>query len=381
MGHHYTALSRRAQQARLRAHLQSIVWFTYRCGFPPVRYDMSHTEAARDKRKELTSDAGWGCMIRTGQMLLAETFRRHWNVPHDANDELTRYRLLKLFADEPTAPFSLHAIVQRGEAAYGARIGSWYGPTIISRVLCDLVTTHGRGHDEESDADVPSSKLGVLVAHEGMIYVSEVEACCCPRASRADSFLGCKDEFDPIHHPPPAREPEPWKCALLLLVPLRLGLDSVSEEYIRLLSSTFQFPQSVGLMGGKRAHAVYVVGTNERDAFVFDPHTIQPAARSLPEDVPIALRSLCTDKLLVMTLAEVDPSLALGFFCRDRSEFEDLRERIENLGESPVMVADAPPDMSDGMLACVASDVDDGVESGDEEDEYIVIRHRAPPTT
>ena len=45
------------------------------------------------------------------------------------------------------------------------------------------------------------------------------------------------------------------------------------------------------------------------------------------------------------------------------------------------MVADAPPDMSDGMLACVASDVDDGVESGDEEDEYIVIRHRAPPTT
>ena len=44
----------------------SITWFTYRRGIErPL------------KNSQETSDAGWGCMLRTGQMLLFQALQRH----------------------------------------------------------------------------------------------------------------------------------------------------------------------------------------------------------------------------------------------------------------------------------------------------------------
>lgn len=45
---------------------RSITWFTYR--------DNLEFGIAGSKEK---SDAGWGCMIRTGQMILMQALKRH----------------------------------------------------------------------------------------------------------------------------------------------------------------------------------------------------------------------------------------------------------------------------------------------------------------
>lgn len=44
----------------IRADVRSKIWFTYRKGFVPIG-DTGHT-----------SDKGWGCMLRCGQMVLAQ---------------------------------------------------------------------------------------------------------------------------------------------------------------------------------------------------------------------------------------------------------------------------------------------------------------------
>lgn len=51
--------------ASFLAHFRSLVWCTYRSGF------------SRLGSQGYTSDMGWGCMLRTGQMVLAQALTRH----------------------------------------------------------------------------------------------------------------------------------------------------------------------------------------------------------------------------------------------------------------------------------------------------------------
>ena len=51
---------------RFQSEFTKVFYFTYRNSFSPIL------------PSNLTSDLGWGCMLRTGQMMIAEAFRRHF---------------------------------------------------------------------------------------------------------------------------------------------------------------------------------------------------------------------------------------------------------------------------------------------------------------
>lgn len=103
------------------------IWFTYRKNFSQINGNGPD------------SDQGWGCMIRCGQMLLAETFIRlymgrefRWDPENTGNPFY--WKIMSYFRDEKLAPYSIQQIAVMGDTE-GIPIGKWFGPNAIAQVL------------------------------------------------------------------------------------------------------------------------------------------------------------------------------------------------------------------------------------------------------
>ncbi|CAM9767368.1 unnamed protein product, partial [Choristocarpus tenellus] len=134
---HSTLVSPRLEllEEERREDVFSTMWITYRSGFP------------RMEPYGYTDDSGWGCMLRSAQMLMAQGLQRHllgrsWRVPRPIQDRLRipEYRrLVELFTDHPGEAniFSIHNMCQVG-VKYDKLPGEWYGPTTAAHVLRDI---------------------------------------------------------------------------------------------------------------------------------------------------------------------------------------------------------------------------------------------------
>ncbi|RLN48911.1 hypothetical protein BBJ28_00019349 [Nothophytophthora sp. Chile5] len=281
-----------ADFAAYKRAFEAVLWFTYRRDF------------AQMAPYEYTSDAGWGCMLRSAQMLLGQALQRRllgrdWHLPALFEAELDarlpdKYvTLLRWFADapDPTCRYSIHHMVKLG-MQYDKLPGEWYGPTTASQVLRDLVNLHRREFDGE---------LAMYVPQEGVVYSDDVTRLCVSHIDDADTVEEQEQPknhdksgqtpafFDPLLHPPTSSEASDWSTALLILIPLRLGLDQLNERYVPALEKTFAFPQSVGIIGGKKGHSVYFVGTQQDQLHLLDPHDVHPAPE-LTAAFPTAVR-------------------------------------------------------------------------------------------
>ncbi|KAK8725394.1 hypothetical protein OTU49_010842 [Cherax quadricarinatus] len=269
----------------LRNDVQSRIWLTYRRNFAQI----SDTT--------FTSDRGWGCMLRCGQMVLAEALlRRHlgrdwiWT-PAESSD--TYLRIMSMFEDHKCATFSLHIISQLG-VDEGKPIGEWYGPNTVAQVMRKLTP-----FDEWNN-------FSVNVAMDNVVIMDEIRC-------------SCQIEGERIWRP------------LLLFIPLRLGLSEMNPIYFSGLKNCFKMPQSLGLIGGKPNHASYFIGFMGDELVYLDPHTTQEAgsiAKKLTEEEVELDKSYHISCAQRMPFEHLDPSLALCFFCGSEKEFDDLCNRM-----------------------------------------------------
>lgn len=137
-----------------------------------------------------------------------------------------------------------------------------------------------------------------------------------------------------------------WR-PLVLFIPLRLGLTEINPLYFRSLKATFALPQSLGILGGRPNHALYLIGCVGDDLVYLDPHTTQTAV-NIAEDVRLKGSStsetqeptedsqenrtnsveVCDDvsyhceRASRLPITSLDPSLALCFLCTTEEDFE-----------------------------------------------------------
>mmetsp|Transcript_7948 Transcript_7948/g.19747 ORF Transcript_7948/g.19747 Transcript_7948/m.19747 type:complete len:328 (-) Transcript_7948:1933-2916(-) len=241
----------------------SLFWWTYRYDFPEINF--------------ITSDAGWGCMLRSAQMMLSQALRIHFKSRHWRPDpSTTKARqddfvasLMTWFADFPSkteSVYSLHNMCAAGMAKYEVLPGDWYGPGTACYVMRDLVALHQQRQ---------SNVFRVHVSSEGTVYndlVYELMTKDAAKKKRQAQQNGEDEErivVEPSHPLDPAcitadveldlKDIE-WDASLLLLIPHRLGRDSINETYIKSVVHSFSLPQSVGILGGRPRGARWFYG-------------------------------------------------------------------------------------------------------------------------
>ncbi|KAM4629088.1 cysteine protease ATG4C [Polymixia lowei] len=195
-----------------RRDFASRVWLTYRKEFPPL------------PGSTLTSDCGWGCMLRAGQMMLAQALTLHflgrnwtWSealtlqpldtetwtttaakrlvasleaslqgshgppvsgplpqfqvqAPGPAEEADTHLRevyhrtLVSWFGDSPSAQLGLHRLVRLG-LALGKQAGDWYGPAVMAHIFKKAV---------EEATDPGLAGITAYVSQDCTVYSADV---------------------------------------------------------------------------------------------------------------------------------------------------------------------------------------------------------------
>ncbi|KAL2694623.1 Cysteine protease atg4 [[Neocosmospora] mangrovei] len=301
------------------ADFESRIWMTYRSEFeaiprstnPQATSSLSLSMRLKSQlgdQSPFSSDSGWGCMIRSGQSLLANTIGmirlgRDWRRGQSPHEER---EIIKLFADHPNAPYSLHSFVRHGASACGKYPGEWFGPSATARCIQALANSH------ESSLRVYSTGDGPDVYEDEFMKIAKPEG----------------EAFHPT----------------LILVGTRLGIDKITPVYWEALIASLQMPQSVGIAGGRPSSSHYFVGAQGSFLFYLDPHHTRPALpyHENPDDYTEEEIASChTSRLRRIHVREMDPSMLIGFLIRSEDDWQNWKRCVKHVqGKSIIHVAD-----------------------------------------
>ncbi|KAL3869049.1 hypothetical protein ACJMK2_041792 [Sinanodonta woodiana] len=314
-----------------RRDFTSRIWFTYREGFPSI------------PGTKLTTDCGWGCMLRSGQMMLAQALVIHflgrdWGLHEQKKDEETFYRqIIAWFGDSVSdqCPFSIHKMAEVGKN-YGKQPGEWYGPSTISYILRDTLMNSCKYQPV-------LSKLCVYVAQDCTVYKQDIYDMCTKRPRTSTVVSSSSDHEMEKDKDNDANENGDWERSVIIIIPVRLGGDEFNPVYTPCIKNLMAQDSCLGIIGGKPKHSLYFIGWQEDSLIYLDPHKCQDYVDTLQRDFRIESFHCLTPRKV--SLGKMDPSCAVGFYCRNRAEFDKFVENTvgivsqgKNSGPYPLFV-------------------------------------------
>lgn len=274
------------------------IWCTYRCGFEPIPKAQNgpapllfitsillNSVSAKSlfggfDNQLFHTDVGWGCMIRTSQSLLANTFQR---VVEKSGGIGKEAEIIKLFGDTYESTFSLHNFVRAAsQLPLEVKPGEWFGPSAASLSIKRLC-------DKYSCDSLPSLR----------VHVSENSALC---DGEIEALFADKSD------------------ALLVLFPIRLGIETVNIYYYPSILELLALPQSVGIAGGKPSSSYYFVGYLGDNLLYLDPHNLQPVSADL--------ELYHTSRCQTIPISSLDPLMLVGVLLHDIEDYKNFKNSI-----------------------------------------------------
>ncbi|XP_040040814.2 cysteine protease ATG4C isoform X1 [Gasterosteus aculeatus] len=347
-----------------RKDFASRVWLTYREELPPL------------PSSPLTSDCGWGCMLRAGQMMLAQALTLHflgrdwtWSEamslqPLDAETwtataarrlvasleaslqgspgasdqasppthqahargsaeeadahlkEMYHRTLVSWFGDSPSAELGLHRLVGTG-LTMGKQAGDWYGPAVVAHILKKAV---------EEAMDPGLAGVTAYVSQDCTVYSADViDSHEAPRAGPSSA----EGPASPQSERPVSASLPPDGRAVIILIPVRLGGEKTNPDYFNLAKSILSLEYCIGIIGGKPKQACYFVGFQDDSLIYMDPHYCQSFVDVSTSDFP--LQSYHCPSPKKMPFSKMDPSCTIGFYSKSAQDYERISQELSKV--------------------------------------------------
>lgn len=339
--HHHSDLS----NSKCQKAIESLFYFSYRKNFASI------TNAK--KKTKYSSDARWGCMIRSSQMILAKAIYLQFKYQLKLNNttktkEELKYLVLIYFIELPLIklknfcptmfalyfsshsmqyysedfiteiipPFSIQTICSIGEL-FNKSAGEWFSDVVMPKIF-SLINTHFKIISNWSLMHFDS-----LIKHQTIIDECFTEIMSTdPDYDKKNCFIITvnKKSFQ-------------FKQSGILFVSVRIGYDSIPKEYYNSIKALFNLKECIGIIGGEGSYGYYFIGYSEKNQLLYlNPHLVQECIKELN------IETYQINEINQMNFNQMQNVFTIGFQFRTFTEYIELIKffQEESLWEFPV---------------------------------------------
>lgn len=230
---------------------------------------MTYSEEIRFNEMLIT-DSGWGCSIRTAQMLFLNTLKQKINYSDN--------ELLKHFIDNGDGEFNFLRVVLEGIHKFNQKIEKYWNFTAALKSFEVILN------------QMTSPPLRVMISEINLFEIKKIKK----------------------HFP---SSNEPGRITPLMLSAIIVLLDD--KEKITFMKEWMRCPYFCGMLFGKKDRAYYGFGFCEKLKVIYfmDPHKIKKVSK---------VSDFVCDHFPSIAVEETSESFVINLLLRDSHEFENL---------------------------------------------------------
>ena len=325
---------------------------TYRTNFFPIQNSKT--------KEEFNKDSGWGCMIRSGQMMLSKAILDYKLCSYNylkknsilseneidlmiKDEEINKkkFETLLLFLDNPIniedvkgrndfinylefskeinfdnckiiPPFSILNIFSFGREILKKEPGEWFSDNNLVQIFYSIQNKYKI-----------LSNYEFLTFKNGFIDQNFIIKKCFKEVDNNNDkdILYKNDKY------------YKFEKAGLIFVTMRLGLKNIDSGYLNNIFKLFNIRNNLGIIGGKINKAFYFIGINpeKNELLYLDPHVNNIAIKNVEElRINTNFDTYKVKNIYSLHLNKLSPCFTIGFNFKNYDEFDTLIKDLNN---------------------------------------------------
>lgn len=345
--------SLKAAQYKVNQITNQIAWFSYKKDFDPIK----------SKEIVLTSDLGWGCMIRAGQMMLFQVFLRilhsNQNQPKNENsknmlngnsakpnekqngeatpkpdeksndssvkpeenlknlEEIPNLKELATlleswFSESGTlGQFGIQKIVKEAEESFGKVAGSWFRSTTFVLAFDKIL----------KETPVLKDKLRVYNITDNCLFWGKFSKRVFSQKPTFESKAECISSL----------LSKDWDFPLLVTLTTILGINRIEPHYQQVLTRLGRLSSFCGVLGGELNRGYYFIGFDSNNEFFYlDPHYCQTALKDYKNFQEVE-DQFFKKELMKISIEKMSPSVTICLLLQSKEHFKEFYDEYKSL--------------------------------------------------